>query len=161
MSGKRLSKAEGMEKLREFLKILESLTVEEIVVLKEKMKHFANKLVDNYAPSQIKNSPEIRQFINSLMNLYCAANDERICKDFVDSIVKVGKLALRNPQAVAGKSPLDVIQTVGMEGEIQNLMRRCAQHINKMASESEQNNTLPTGKVESIIHKLTENAPHQ
>jgi hypothetical protein len=49
----------------------------------------------------------------------------------------------------------------GMEGEIKTLLRGISQHINKLASGNEQNNPLPANQEESIIQKLTENAPHQ
>jgi hypothetical protein len=77
--------------------------VEELAVLKEKSKLFITKLVNNYAPAQVKNSPEIMQLINSSVNLTCALSDEKLAKNLIDIIVKVGKLALQNPELFKGK----------------------------------------------------------
>jgi Trp operon repressor len=56
---------ETKQKISELVEIFESLTPEEIAVLKNKLKILANNLINEYSPSEIKNSLEIRQFINS------------------------------------------------------------------------------------------------
>ena len=84
--------------LNKLANIWQSLTVEEIVVLKDKLKIFVNKIIENYAPSSIKNSPEIRQLVNSTMDLCNAVNDEKLYKNFIDIAVKCLKSALQDQQ---------------------------------------------------------------
>jgi len=84
--------------MSKLIKIFESLTEEEIAVLKSKLKILVNKLIDRYAPPQIKNSPEIRQFINSSMNLMDALGDEKLCKDSINIAAKLVNSAVQNQQ---------------------------------------------------------------
>jgi len=84
--------------MSKLIKIFESLTEEEIAILKSKLKILVNKLIDGYAPSQIKNSPEIRQFINSSMNLMDALGSEKIYKEFINIIAKILRQVVQNQQ---------------------------------------------------------------
>jgi hypothetical protein len=58
------------------------------VVLKDKIKALIDMLVKNYAPTEIKNSPEIKQGINSFLNLVGAVADEKVVKEGIDLVVK-------------------------------------------------------------------------
>jgi hypothetical protein len=145
-------------KLNKLANIWQSLTVEEMAVLKDKLKIFVNKIIENYAPSSIKNSPEIRQLVNSTMDLCNAVNDEKLCKNFIDIVVKCLKSALQDQQIWKEKNVLVALQKIGMESEVKNLIRNYTQHLNKLAGEGEPNK-LSTEKEEDIIKKLTENNP--
>ena len=176
--GKRWSEEEGKQKVSKWIRELESLTVEELAVLKEKSKLFMTKLVNNYAPAQVKNSPEIMQLINSSVNLACALCDEKSAKNLIDIIVKVGKLALQNPELLEGKesrgenrngkwvkvesNPLDILKKAGLESEAKNLLKNLAQHLNSLSGEGEQNkNSLSSEKEEVIVQNLTKNFSQQ
>jgi len=103
LSEKNLSEEKIKQKVVQLLKLFENLSVEEIVVLKEKLKLLVKTVIKNYAPPEIKNSPEINQFINSFINLIYALNDEKLLKDSIDLGAKVMKLGLQNPELFEGK----------------------------------------------------------
>ncbi|CAI2177928.1 6286_t:CDS:2 [Funneliformis geosporum] len=151
-----INKQEVKQKASKLIQIFESLTEEEIAILKSKLKILANKLIDKYAPPRIKNSPEIRQIINSSINLMNALGDEKLYKDFINIIAKIAKSAIQNPPAFEGANLSTVFQITGTEQEAKNLIRNYTQHLNKLAGEGERNN-LSTEREESIIQRLTEN----
>ncbi|CAI2173066.1 5276_t:CDS:2 [Funneliformis geosporum] len=128
---------------------------EEITVLKGKLKILVNKLVDRYAPPQIKNSPEIRQFINSSMNLIDTIADEKIGKETINILAKIFKQAAQNEQVIEG-SGLAVLQKTGTETEVKNLINDFAQHLNKLTEAGGKNN-LSNEREASIIERLTQN----
>ncbi|CAI2177326.1 18025_t:CDS:2 [Funneliformis geosporum] len=124
--------------------------------LKEgKLKILVNKLVDRYAPPQIKNSPEIRQFINSSMNLIDTIADEKIGKETINILAKIFKQAAQNEQVIEG-SGLAVLQKTGTETEVKNLINDFAQHLNKLTEAGGKNN-LSNEREASIIERLTQN----
>ncbi|CAJ0918301.1 21735_t:CDS:2 [Entrophospora sp. SA101] len=152
--GEKLSDAETKQMASKLMNTLESLTEEEIILLKEKTKLFLAKLINNYAPPQIKNSPEVMKLINSSINLVLALSDEKVLKNVINLMVKSGKLALQNPQAFKGKSPFVIAQEAGLEGDVKDLITGLTNHFNKLAGEGEQNNNLLTNQ-ETIIQNLS------
>jgi hypothetical protein len=124
----------------------------------EEIKTKMSKLIEIFQSltEKEKNSLEIRQIINSSIDLMNALGDEKLSKDFINIGVKMVKSAIQNPQAFKGANLLTVIQRSGTEGEVKNLIRNCTQHLNKLAGEGEKND-LSTEREESIIQRLTEN----
>jgi hypothetical protein len=147
-------------KMNKWVNVLESLTVEEIAVLKDKIKLFLKKAVDNYAPPQITNSPEVRQLIDSAINLSCASMDEKLAKDGWKVVAKLVRLASQNEVNLEGKGFMGAMKWLGMEPEIKNLVKGWTQHLNKLAGEGTQNNYLSSEKEQNIIAKLTEDNPN-
>ncbi|MCE8163442.1 MAG: hypothetical protein I3274_04450 [Candidatus Moeniiplasma glomeromycotorum] len=160
MGVKDLEEEQIKSKVSKWVNVLESLSVEEIAVFKDKIKLFLTKVVDKYAPPQIKNSPEIRKFIDSAINLWCASMDEKLAKDSWNMAAKVVRLALQNEGQLKGKSFMGGMKQLGMEQELKGLIRGNIQHLNKLAGEGKQNNRLSAEKEQNIVQKLTEDNPN-
>jgi hypothetical protein len=150
-----LTEEELKQKIDKFVGILGSLTPEEIAVLKEKLKIFANNCFDKYAPPQIKNSPEIRQFINSTMNFLDVIYDDKLLKDCFNMIAKMVRLSVQDERIWKEKDPWVVIQKTGIEEELKTWIRNYTQYFNKLAGEGEKI-PLSAEKEENIIQRLTQ-----
>lgn len=154
---KKWSQEKAVAAVDKWINILKSLTAEEIKLFKWKINNLALKLVDNYAPSQIKNSPEIMGSIKSGLKLMDAIGDEKLAQDGINLVAKVWEKVRQSSdvEETLEELPTLIQQNPGLEEEFKNYIISISQHFNKLAREGNESPSLPDSQKEVLFQKLT------
>lgn len=147
----------ALAKIDKIFNILKSLSSEEIKVLRWKLKQLGLKLINHYAPAQIKNSLEVMGAIKSYLNLTDVLVDESLCQDWIKIIVR-GWEAFRksgSSEEILKGGPIAFFKLdPGLETELLNFITKYSQHINKLAETDSP--SLPSSQSETITQNLFE-----
>lgn len=148
-------------KASEIIKIFQSLTLEEIIVLKKKAKppiiNFAKKQLANQPiPGAFKELLGAEQITKTLLDVFDVIADEKLIKKFIDFAVKYGKEITENPQKYESLPSLKQIKKMGLVEELKGLMRDLTNHLNKLADKVSQYKDISSTESERMLKKLSD-----
>jgi len=144
----------------EFLEIVQSLTPEEIIVLKKKIKvpiiSFIEKILVPQVPEEFKKFFSSESIIKTVLDVIDAIADEKLIKEVINLQTKFFKEIINNPQKYKNLSPFKQIKEMGLEEETKGLIRVLTNHLNKLADKVSRYPTISPVESEGILKKLSE-----
>jgi len=144
---------------KEFSKIVQSLTEEEIIVLKKKIKapiiNFAKKQLTDHLSGVFKEFLGSEQITKTLLDVFDVIADEKLIKKFIDYAAKAKGKYDENPQIYKFLPPFKAIKEMGLVEEVKELIRCFTNHLNKLADKVSQYQDIPSTESERMLEKLS------
>jgi hypothetical protein len=146
-------------KIPEFIKIVQSLTLEEIIVLKKKVKTsiitFAKNELAKQMSGTFKELLGTEQIIKTLLDVIA---DEKLIKKFIDLSVKFNDKYIEDPLTYnfLASSPFKVIERAGLVEELKDLIRVLTNRLNELASKTSQYQDVSSAESERMLEKLSD-----
>ena len=164
---KKLKELRGdQSKMPEIIEIFQSLTLEEIIVLKKKVKlpiiNFAKKeLANQEMPEAFKKLLGSEQITKTLLDVFDVIADEKLIKKFIDFGVKYSKEITENPQKYESLLPPKQIKEMGLVEDFKGLMRGLTNHLNKLADKVSQYKDVSSTESERMLEKLSDDIKNE
>jgi len=157
---KKLKELKGdQSKIPEFIKIVQSLTPEEIIVLKKKVKTsiitFAREELANQIPGVFKEFLGSEQITKTLLDVFDVIADEKLVKKFIDFGAKFGEEFVKDPEKYKPLPPLEIIKELGLVEELKSLVRDLTNHLNKLADKVSQYKDISSTESEKMLEKMS------
>lgn len=159
--------------------LFKSLNADEIYVAKEKAKSLIAEYLNNYAPVEFRQYPQLKELSSSVINFLDALLDEELLAEAVKLTAEVCEIAVEKfdwkklasfdklPPAEAYKKGYEYGENVmketllqaslkaNLENRARSLLVNLTNHINRLANEEVSNNNVSTSEKQSITQRFS------
>ena len=152
-------KVDYKRQLLKLLSIFKNTSADEIRVGKDKLKKYADWLIELKAGAEIKKHPELKQFMQSLMNFIDAVADEELYQEGLNLSVEIAENILHqiDEDEKDFKKGLEIVinevKKPNVVRRIKSLLAKWTSHLNRLASE--ENDSISSQAQSNISQKIS------
>ncbi|CFW93126.1 protein of unknown function [endosymbiont DhMRE of Dentiscutata heterogama] len=177
-TGKSLTGQQAVEMVKKVIDLFKNLSADEIYVAKEKAKSLIAEYLNNYAPTEFRQYPQLKELSSSVINFLDALLDEELLAEAVKLTAEVCEIAVEKfdlkklasfdklPPKEAYKKGYEYGENImketllqaslkaNLENRARSLLVNLTNHINRLANE-EVNNNVSTSEKQSITQRFS------
>ncbi|CAG8840133.1 32591_t:CDS:1, partial [Racocetra persica] len=177
--GKNSTGQQAVEMVKKVIDLFKNLSADEIYVAKEKAKSLIAEYLNNYAPVEFHQYPQLKELSSSVINFLDTLLDEELLAEAVKLTAEVCEIVVEKfdwkklasfdklPPAEAYKKGYEYGESVmketflqaslkaNLENKVRSLLINLTNHINRLANEEVNNNNVSTSEEQSITQRFS------